>query len=215
MKITSITISHHRLKLEPPFNASWDSRPRRHFDASVVRIQTDAGLVGIGSGDLMLGFQGHEHLFVGQDPRDIDRHHRVLDNIQFHYGRCWPVDFALWDLIGQAAGLPIWRMLGGRSNRVRAYASSGTLRDPGAMAEAAERYREQGFAALKVRFHRPSWREDVAAVAAIRKRVGDTLELMVDCNQGWRMSWDTYAPWSLKDAVKIAAFMQGVSDAGQ
>ncbi|MBI1776239.1 MAG: mandelate racemase/muconate lactonizing enzyme family protein [Proteobacteria bacterium] len=208
MKITDIAITHHRLELDPPFNASWDSRPRRHFDASVVRITTDDGLVGIGSGDRMLGFQGHEPLFIGHDPREIDRHYRVLDNIQFHYGRCWPVDMALWDLAGQAAGQPIWRLLGGRSNRVRAYASSGTLRDPGELAEAAERYREQGFVALKLRFHRPNWRDDVAAVAAVRKRVGDGLALMVDCNQGWRMPWDVADPWTLKDALEVAGALE-------
>jgi L-alanine-DL-glutamate epimerase-like enolase superfamily enzyme len=203
-KIASIRITQHRLELNSPFIASWDSKPRVHFDATLVRVATDTGLVGYGSGDLMVGFKGHESLFIGQDPLAVERHYRVLSNIDFHYGRCWPLDLALWDLAGKITGQPCWKLLGGLSNRVRAYASSGTLRDPGAMAEAAERYLAQGFPALKLRFHRGDWRDDVKALEAVRARVGQRLELMVDCNQGWRQPWDTEAPWAPKDAVTVA-----------
>ena len=41
MRISRITQSHHRLLLDPPFHAAWDSRPRRHFDASIVRLLRD------------------------------------------------------------------------------------------------------------------------------------------------------------------------------
>lgn len=203
-RIARIDITQHRLHFDPPFHASWDTKPRVHFDATIVRVTTDTGLVGVGSGDLMVGFAGHEHLFVGQDPLQIERHYRVLSHIDFHYGRCWPLDLALWDLAGKITGQSCWKLLGGLSQRVRAYASSGTLRDPGAMAECAERMLAQGFPALKIRFHRGDWREDIKALEAVRARVGTRLELMVDCNQGWRMPWDTAAPWSLKDAVVVA-----------
>jgi len=204
MIIAGIEISHHRLKLDTPFHASWDTKPRVSFDATIVRVTTDTGLVGVGSGDRMLGFEGHETLFVGTDPLALERHYRVLSNIDFHYGRCWPLDLALWDLAGKITGQPCWKLLGGLSSRVRPYASSGTLRDPGAMAEAAERYLAQGFKALKVRFHRGDWRDDIKALEAVRTRVGTRLELMVDCNQGWRMPWDTQSPWTFKDALPVA-----------
>ena len=203
MKISAVTVTQHRLKFAPPFRASWDSQPRHHWDATIVRVETDEGLVGIGSGDFMLGFAGHEHLFVGQDPMATERHYRTLNHIAFHYGRCWPLDLALWDLAGKITGQPCWRLLGGLSDRVRAYASSGTLRDPGAMAEVAERYLAEGFAAMKLRFQRGDWRDDIAALEAIRARVGDRMELMVDCNQGWRLPQDTYPPWTLKDALRV------------
>ena len=202
--IASIAISHHRLPLDPPFNASWDSSPRRHFDATLVRVETDAGLVGWGSGDAMLGFAGHEALFVGRDPADIERHHAVLSHLNFHYGRCWPLDLALWDLIGKTRGQPCWRLLGGASGRVRAYASSGVLRGPTAMADAAERFLGEGFGAMKIRFRRGNWLDDIRALEAVRSRVGARLELMVDCNQGWRMPWDTEPPWTLADALPVA-----------
>jgi len=202
--ITGIEISQHRLHFDPPFHASWDTKPRRHWDATIVRVTSDSGHVGVGSGDLMLGFAGHEHLFVGQDALAIERHWRVLNNISFHYGRCWPLDLALWDLAGKIANQPCWKLLGGLSDRVRAYASSGTLREPQALADAAEAYLARGFTAMKIRFHRGDWRHDVKALEAVRARIGTHMELMVDCNQGWRLPQDTYAPWSLKDAVTVA-----------
>ena len=202
--IERIEITQHRLAFEPPFHASWDTRPRTYWDATIVRVHADSGHVGIGSGDLMLGFAGHEHLFVGRDALALERHYRVLSHINFHYGRCWPLDLALWDLAGKLLGQPCWKLLGGLSDRVRAYASSGTLRDGGRMAEVAERYLDQGFPAMKIRFHRGHWRDDIAALEAVRGRVGDRLELMVDCNQGWRLPWDTEAPWTLKDALVVA-----------
>ena len=208
MKITGIEVSQHRLHFAPPFHASWDSKPRHFWDATIVRVHTDAGLTGIGSGDLMVGFAGHEHLFVGQDPLAIERHHRILTHINFHYGRCWPLDLALWDLAGKITGQPCWKLLGGLSDRVRAYASSGSLRDPGAMAEVAERYLTQGFTAMKIRFQRGHWRDDIAALEAVRKRVGHRLELMVDCNQGWRQPQDTYPAWTFKDALIVARALE-------
>ena len=202
--IAAIEITQHRLAFDPPFHASWDTKPRHHWDATIVRVHTDAGLTGVGSGDLMLGFAGHEHLFIGQDALAIERHWRVLNNISFHYGRCWPLDLALWDLAGKITGQPCWKLLGGLSDRVRAYASSGTLREPAKLADAAEAYLARGFGALKIRFHRGDWRKDIKALEAVRQRVGTRLELMVDCNQGWRLPQDTYPPWSLKDAVTLA-----------
>lgn len=203
-KIASIQITQHRLDFQPAFLASWDSRPRQYFDATVVSVTTEDGLSGVGSGDLMLGFAGHEQLFVGQDPLALERHYRVLSHIDFHYGRCWPLDLALWDLAGKITGQPCWKLLGGLSNRVRAYASSGVLRQPAALADQAERYLARGFAALKIRFHRGDWRDDIKALEAVRARIGTRLELMVDCNQGWRMPWDTHAAWTLKDALTVA-----------
>lgn len=209
-RIASIEVTQHRLKLPAPFRASWDTKPRLNFDATIVRVTTDSGLVGVGSGDLMVGFAGHEHLFIGQDPLAIERHYRVLSHIDFHYGRCWPLDLALWDLAGKITGQPCWKLVGGLSNRVRAYASSGTLRDPGAMAECAERMLARGFTALKLRFHRGDWRDDIRALEAVRARVGTKLELMVDCNQGWRLPWDTEAPWTFKDALTVARELERV-----
>jgi L-alanine-DL-glutamate epimerase-like enolase superfamily enzyme len=207
-RIVAIEVSHHRLALDPPFRPSWDTRPRSHFDATIVRVTTDTGLTGVGSGDAMIGFAGHEDLFIGHDPMALERHCRVLSHISFHGGRCWPLDLALWDLAGKITGQPCWKLLGGLGGAVRGYASSGTLLDPLTLADAAQTYADQGFAAMKIRFSGDDWRGGVAALEAVRGRIGARMELMVDCNQGWRQPWDTQPPWTLKEAVQVARALE-------
>ena len=56
MKITAIRLDRMRRPLDPPFRAAWDPVPRRHFDATLVRVETDEGITGFGSGDTMDGF---------------------------------------------------------------------------------------------------------------------------------------------------------------
>ena len=206
--ITRIEITHHRLPLDPPFPASWDTVPRTHFPATIVRVFDDAGRCGIGSGDSMYGFSDYQKYFIGQDPTNIDRHAAVLSNIEFHAGRPWPLDLALWDLIGKINGEPVWKMLGGFSNKIRAYASSGVHRPIADMVTVARQARDLGFPALKVRFGRPKLDDDLAVVKAIRDDLGSSLELMVDCNQGWRMPWDIAAPWTVDHATDVAKVLE-------
>ncbi|HEV2365679.1 MAG TPA: mandelate racemase/muconate lactonizing enzyme family protein [Caulobacteraceae bacterium] len=207
-EIAAIDISRHRLPLDPPFRPSWDSRPRRHFDAVLVRVRTASGLEGVGSGDDMVGFEGYQDLFIGADPLALERHARVLGHIAFHAGRCWPLDLALWDLAGKIAGQPCWKLLGGLSDRVRAYASMGTLRDPAALADAAEAPAARGFAALKIRLAPGDWRAGVSALESVRARLSEETEIMVDANQGWRQPWDTAASWTLKEAAQLARALE-------
>lgn len=204
MAITRIEITHHQLPLEPPFPASWDTQPRTKFPATIVRVLDDSGHVGIGSGDAMYGFADYQRYFVRQDPLDLERHNAVLSNIEFHAGRPWPMDVALWDLAGKIKGEPVWKMVGGKSNRIRAYASSGVHRPVDQMVKVAQQMIERGYPALKVRFGRPSLEQDLAVISAIRDALGNSLELMVDCNQGWRMPWDIQQPWGLEKAVEVA-----------
>lgn len=191
MKITAVRVQRLRLALDPPFLAAWDPVPRRSFEAAIVRVQTDAGLVGIGSGDTMSGFEEYERLFVGHDPRAIARHVRTLETISFHAGRYWPVEAALWDLLGQACGEPVATLLGGALDAVPAYASWGSLKDPGQRSEDAQALVEAGFRAVKVRIDPLDGADaGVAVVAAVRAAVAERLDIIVDLNQWWRMPGD-------------------------
>jgi len=203
MKITRITVTHHEVPLDPAFLPSWDSRPRPRFAAAVTRVETDAGITGFGSGDAMPGLAGHEDLFIGHDPRDIGRHYGVIHNLSFHYGKHWPLDLALWDIVGKAAGQPVWRLLGGAEPRLRTYASLGQRRSRADVVEAVGRRIEEGFQAVKLRFFRADWREEVRTVEAVRDAYGDRIALMVDCNQAWRMPWDTAPSRSVEEALEI------------
>ncbi len=190
MKIVAIRLDRLRLPLDPPFRAAWDPEPRRHFDATIVTIETDEGLAGVGSGDTMDGFEAYEHLFLGTDPRAIARHVRTLETISFHAGRYWPLEAALWDLLGKVAGLPVATLFGGTLDRIPAYASSGERKPPAERAESALAAQSQGFRAMKLRIDRNHLAEGVATVAAVREATGPTFEIMVDLNQSWRMAGD-------------------------
>lgn len=204
MSIRGIRITDHQLPLSPPFPAAWDTRPRHLFPVTVVRVEDDSGYVGIGAGDPMYGIEDQLQLFLGTDPTDLNRHSEVLANINFHAGRPWPLEVALWDLAGKITDQPVWKMAGGRSHRVRAYASSGVHRCPEDMASLVRHVRDEGIPALKIRFGRASLSADFEVLAAVRSAVGDSLEIMVDCNQGWRMPWDIQASWTYEKALDVA-----------
>ncbi|TME54084.1 MAG: mandelate racemase/muconate lactonizing enzyme family protein, partial [Chloroflexi bacterium] len=190
MKITGIKMRRLRLPLDPFFHAAWDPVPRTRFDATVVRIETDEGVVGVGSGDTMDGFEPFVELFIGKNPMHISRHVRALETISFHAGRYWPLEAALWDIVGQVTGQPVSVLFGGALDALPAYASTGEVKAPNERAESALALREQGFKAMKIRFVRERLADGLAAVRAVRKAVGSTMEIMVDLNQAWRMPGD-------------------------
>lgn len=205
MKIAAVRLERLALELDPPFHAAWDPVPRRRFEATLVFVETDEGLTGIGSGDTMDGFEAYEHLFVGRDALDVERHARVIETIAFHAGRYWPLEAALWDLLGKARGVPVATLLGGATGRLPAYASSGSIRPPSESAELALRLREEGFRALKMRVEPPAFDDGIARVSAVRDAVGDGMDVMVDLNQGWRMPGDVTPPWPYGDVRRFAA----------
>ncbi len=202
--ITNIETSVHRLPLDPPFHAAWDPTPRLAFPVTVYRVYDDEGRMGVGAGDAMRGLVDYVDLFLGRDPLDLGRHGAVLENIAFFDGRPWPLDIALWDLAGKIRGEPLWAMVGGRADRVRLYASSGSHWRIDEVESGVEAVLAAGFGAIKLRMGRLPVEADLEIVAAVRNRAGDRLEIMVDCNQGWRMPWDTASPWSVEDAVALA-----------
>jgi L-alanine-DL-glutamate epimerase-like enolase superfamily enzyme len=205
MKITSIGLDRMRLVLDPPFDAAWDPVPRRHFDATLVRVHTDAGLTGYGSGDTMDGFAVFADLFIGADPLQIARHVRTLETISFHAGRYWPLEAALWDIIGKACGQPVATLFGGATDRLPAYASFGELKTPQARVDAVLAAREAGFRAVKIRIGREDVPSGLAAVRATRQAAGADMTIMVDLNQWWRMPGDISPALDAAAVRRIAA----------
>lgn len=194
-----------RLPLNPPFEAAWDPLPRRHFDGTLVRVATDEGITGYGSGDTMDGFGAFAGLFIGTDPLQIANHVRVLETVSFHGGRFWPLEAALWDIIGKACGQPVATLFGGAADRLPAYASFGELRSPAARADAVLAARDAGFRAVKLRISRADVAGGLAAVRAARQAAGDDLRIMVDLNQWWRMAGDISPALDVTAVRRIAA----------
>ena len=93
-------------------------------------------------------------------------------------------DVACWDALALAAGKPLVTLLGGAPRRIRAYNSNGLgLMAPEAAADEGERLLEGGFRAVKLRLGYPTLAADLASLRAVRKRLPNKIEIMIDFNQ--------------------------------
>jgi mandelate racemase len=94
------------------------------------------------------------------------------------------LDVAAWDALAIAAGVPLATFLGAKPQPIAAYNSCGLgLMTPAEVADEAEKLLGRGFRAVKLRLGYPTLKDDLAAVHAIRQRIGDDVALMVDYNQ--------------------------------
>ena len=92
-------------------------------------------------------------------------------------------DVACWDALAQSVNLPLASLIGGAPKKVPAYNSCGlSLAPPKALADEAAKL-AKGFRAVKLRLGYPTLKEDIAALHAVRKRIGDKIAVMVDYNQ--------------------------------
>ena len=93
-------------------------------------------------------------------------------------------DVAAWDALAIAAGWPLATLLGSTPKRVPAYNSCGLgLVSPDRLAQEAEKLLADGFRAVKLRLGYPTLKEDLVALHAVKKRLGNEIALMVDYNQ--------------------------------
>lgn len=214
MKIERIDAWMCHFPLPAPFSPSWVPGLASQNNSCVIyRLVTDEGLEGItgwiafadearGPVNLMRAF------LAGRDPTKPQELRPLLETAVRVLGqRVWFVEAAIYDLAAKAAGLPLYRYLGGSRDRVPAYASFGELRDPRKRAEDALAAIALGFKAIKLRPRHPTFREDVKEVRTVREAAGDDLVIACDANQGWRV--DTFAPenpvrWDFKRALATA-----------
>jgi len=209
MKITQVKVRLFDFPMEKPFHPTWQPLPHTSSRIHVVEVHTDEGIVGIGSGGVPTRWESVAHFLVGEDPFDIEQHVYNLRSMAFFTGRPWPVEVALWDIIGKATGQPVYRLLGGGADRLRAYASTGEVRPTAERVEVSQQMVAEGFRALKLRFHSPDWRDDFKTLEAVRKAVGDQVDIMVDGNWGWRIAPEQHKHrWDLKTAIAVAKAME-------
>lgn len=208
MRIATIETRDYRFPLDPPLRAAWDPRPRTHQDATLVIVTADDGSSGCASGDALPDAALLERLLAGLDPFRTEAVREICETVDFHGGRPWTLEVAVWDLVGRALGEPLWRLLGGRSEALLAYASSAERVAPDERARRCAALREGGVRAVKLRFHDDDWRRDVEVVEAVRAAVGAGMAIMVDANQGWRMPGDRAPRWDVATAIACARALE-------
>lgn len=189
----------------------------------VVEIETDDGLVGLGNAALSphvtkATIDRHlAPLLIGEDPRDVawlwERMYRqTLPFARKGSGMAAisAVDLALWDLLGKATRLPVFRLLGGRlKDRIPVYASRLYAQPLDELAAEATSYRDAGFRMMKLRFGwgpkdgLPGIRRNLDLVRTVRETIGDDVEVMADCFMGWTLDYakrmlPLLAPYNLR-----------------
>ena len=208
MRITGVEARLYRFIWEPPLLAAWDPQPRHHQNACIVSVHTDEGISGHASGDFLPDHAAVERFFAGVDPMRTEVIRELCETIDFHGGRPWTAEAAVWDLVGRVTNQPVWKLMGGRNERLVAYASNAERVSASERADRIVAQNADGIRAFKIRFHDPDWRKDVAVVEHVRDVVGYDVEIMVDANQGWRMPGDTTPRWDVATAVQVARALE-------
>ena len=200
MKVTAVETHPVLVKLDNPIGSALGQI--HSFGCIPVTVRTDAGIFGE---NLIFTLNGRRtkvlrqmvdelaDLIVGRDAGHIaDFWARAWKDINFLGHKGVPVagisalDGALWDALGKASGLPLYRLLGGAKTVVPAYQSSGlwlSATTDELVAEAG-RFIAQGFKAMKMRLGSPDPNTDIARVKAVREAIGPGIKLMADANQG-------------------------------
>jgi len=211
MKITAISVYQVGLPLKEGRYAWADGKFVEVFDSTVVEIETDAGLQGVGEvcplGSFYLPAFGlgaragiaelAPHL-IGQNPCESAKINHVMDTalLGHPYAKS-PIDMACWDLLGKATGTPICHLLGGRfGENVDLYRAI-SQRPAAEMAENIADYRDEGYRKFQIKVGGDAL-EDIARIraAAAVLQAGDVL--VADANTGW------LAPDALRVANAVA-----------
>ena len=187
---------------------------------TLITVTTNEGLTGVGSvftNDELVksALALLEPLYLGENALEPERVSEKLHQNMFWLGRGGSIthtisgiDIALWDLLGQATGQPVGRLLGGRyRDRVRPYASV-LMQAPAPLSDYLQQLKEQGFTAFKIGwgpFGRKSHTLDEQIVRAAREAIGPDVLLMVDAG-GSDSFWNNGYKWALRTAQMLADF---------
>lgn len=227
MKISKV----EALAISIPLRAAVSDAVRRitHRDHLIVRIRTEDGLEGTG---FTLGYDGSKAMvslvdtifrpiLEGEDAFEAEHLWAEMYRQSIQAGRrgaalraISAIDIALWDLRGKAAGMPVMRLLGVHSTRLRCYATGGYYREGQTIGELAGEmagYVAQGFSAVKLKVGKLGAQEDAARLRAIRKELGDGIDILLDANGGWGDSntaiaalrrLEEYRPYWIEEPVR-------------
>ena len=206
MKITGYRSWIANLPIEQPFTqVGVNPDAKRAFIA--LELLTDDGLIGIGvtsfggklTKPLKCAVDEFAALTVGADPLRIEAVRRMLYDAAAPAGpegifmlAMAAIDIALWDVKGKALNQPLWRLLGGKRDKVPTYASGALMRTmaPDLVTTACERMIAYGFREIKMHLAISDVGRvdiDIERAKLVRSVIGPEVKLMADINQRWRV----------------------------
>lgn len=219
MKITEIDFYLCHYPLAAPFMPSWiPGFPQHNNSCLVCVVKTDEGIEGysamVGFLDESRGLVGMMRPFmVGRDPTRIENIVQVIRSAHYLGYKAFFIEVAMWDILGKKAGLPIYKLLGGGTGIIKAYASSGEIQEPKKRLDYIKQIKDMGFKAVKLRIRSMEFEKDIAIVESVRAAVGDDFDIMVDANQGWpiHLGLVDWPRWDLKRAMRTAAALEDLN----
>ncbi|MFE7129289.1 mandelate racemase/muconate lactonizing enzyme family protein [Streptomyces sp. NPDC057638] len=196
MKITRIETIPFAIPYRKPLRfASGEVHTAEHV---LVRVHTDSGLTGIAEAPPRPYTYGEtqesvvaviDRIFapqlLGLSALERETVHARLDRTVGNPAAKSALDMALWDILGQAAGVPVSALLGGWTDRMRVSHMVGFAPAGDMVAEAARIRETYGITTFKVKVGRTPYTDDVAACRALREALGPDVELYIDGNRGW------------------------------
>jgi L-alanine-DL-glutamate epimerase-like enolase superfamily enzyme len=202
MKITGIDIYKYDVPLKSPFRISLGAVSAAND--VLIMVRTDSGLVGIGEACPFPPITGEtqdtnlsmakslREMFIGKDPLAIESLVTEMGAVvHSNPSVVAAYDTALFDILGQAAGLPVFRLLGGDKAVFETDVTTG-IDTPAAMAANAKEHAGRGYKTLKAKVGlNPD--DDIARIQAIRDAIGPDINLRIDANQGWSVPQAIYA----------------------
>ena len=200
MKIRRISAYQTDLPLvEGPYNWSGGNTVTV-FDSTIVRIDTDEGLSGYGevcplgpaylpayAAGARTGIAEIGPALLGLDPIALGPLNETMDAaLKGHPYVKSPIDVACWDILGQAAGLPLCEMLGGRYGDDFVLYRAISQETPERMAELVSTHRAAGYTRFQLKVG-SDVATDIQRVRCASEVVGDGDRLIADANTGWLM----------------------------
>lgn len=168
------------------------------FDSTVVAVETDAGLTGYGevcplgpaylpayAAGVRAGLRELAPRLIGENPTELGRLNRIMDaTLKGHPYVKSAVDVAAWDILGQAAGLPVCVLLGGRYGSDFHLYRAISQESPDEMASRAAGYRAEGYRRFQLKVGGDP-DTDIARIKAVANVLEPGDRLVADANTGW------------------------------
>jgi L-alanine-DL-glutamate epimerase-like enolase superfamily enzyme len=197
MKITGITTKAYRWPRTKPITNG--KHTYTHVDFAITEIETDEGITGIGLGSgggiERATIERLTPLLIGQDPINVERLWdrmwvpKLIGRRGLTTRAIATIDIGLWDIRAKAAGMPLYKLLGGFRDRVPTYIAGGYYEEGKGLRELAKEMEDNvamGARAVKMKVGGVPIAEDVVRVRTAREAVGPGVKLMVDANCAYR-----------------------------
>ncbi|OCW83050.1 mandelate racemase [Pelagibacteraceae bacterium GOM-A3] len=230
MKISSI--KSHVLRYELDKELGYSQQYYKHRTAHLVEIETDEGITGwgecFGPGNIALANKYIlekviQPLIIGEDPINKEYiWHKVYNLLRDSGQKGMPIqalsgiDIALWDILSKKAKLPLYQLLGGKTNKKIPVYGYGMMLQKKSVEELCELFKkeanqikEKNFKAMKMKVGLGP-KEDLKLVSAVREVIGNDFKLMVDANHAYNKNDALYVGRGL-DEMEIYWFEEPVA----